>query len=145
MILMTYGNIYVAKIAMGANPNQAVKAVMEAESYPGCSIVLAYSPCIAHGIDMQTMIGEQKKAVDSGHWPLFRFDPRRLEDNKNPLQLDSKAPSIPMKDYMYSEIRYRTLAKSMPQRAEELLKLAQSDVDVRYNVYRQLAELDFSE
>ncbi len=143
MILMTYGNVYVAKIAMGANPNQAVKAFMEAESYPGCSIIIAYSPCIAHGIDMQTQVHEQKKAVDSGHWPLFRFDPRRLAEKLNPLQLDSKAPSIKLEEYIYSEIRYRTLKKSMPERAAELLELAQSDVDTRYNVYRQLAELDF--
>jgi pyruvate-ferredoxin/flavodoxin oxidoreductase len=145
MILMTYGNVYVAKVAMGANPNQAVKAFMEAESYPGCSIIVAYSPCIAHGINMQKQIGEQKKAVDSGHWPLMRFDPRRIQNKQNPLQLDSKAPSIDMKDYMYGEIRYRTLAGSMPERAANLLKLAQSDVTMRYNIYRQLAELDFSE
>jgi len=144
MIMMTYGNVYVAKVAMGANPNQTVKAFQEAESYPGCSIILAYSPCIAHGIDMGLQIHEQKKAVESGHWPLVRFDPRRLEAKQNPMQLDSKEPKISMEEYMYGEIRYRTLKKSMPERAAELLHLAQDDVNLRWNVYRQLAELDFS-
>jgi len=145
MIMMTYGNIFVAKIAMGANPNQAVKAFQEAESYPGCSIILAYSPCIAHGIDMSQQIEEQKKAVDSGHWPLFRFDPRRLEEGLNPLRLDSKDPKITMEEYMYSENRYRTLKKSNPERAEMLLKLAQGDVETRFNLYKQLANLEFGD
>ena len=145
MILMSYGNIYVAKIAMGANQNQAVRAFMEAESYPGCSIIVAYCPCIAHGINMQKQIYAQKKAVDSGHWPLFRFDPRRIDNKQNPLQLDSKAPSIDLKDYMYGEARYKALTRTDPERAAELLDLARKDVKLRYNIYRQLAELDFSE
>ncbi len=143
MIAMTYGNVYVAKVAMGANPNQTVKAFMEAENYPGSSIVIAYSPCIAHGINMTKMIDEQKKAVQSGHWPLMRFDPRRIAEGKNPLQLDSKAPTISMEEYMYGEIRYRALKLARPERAAKLLKLAQSDVSARFEIYKQLAEMNF--
>ncbi|MBN1796253.1 MAG: pyruvate:ferredoxin (flavodoxin) oxidoreductase, partial [Sedimentisphaerales bacterium] len=103
MLAMTYGNIYVAKIAIGANQNQAVKAFAEAESYPGPSLIIAYSHCIAHGINMTMGYQEQQKAVDSGHWPLYRFDPRLKEQGKNPLQLDCKAPSLDLQEYLYGE------------------------------------------
>jgi len=144
MLAMTYGTVYVSKIAMGANPAQTVKAFTEAENYPGSSMIIAYSPCIAHGIDMSKQLEEQKKAVKSGHWPLFRFDPRRIIEGKNPLQLDSAAPSIEMEDYMYSEDRYKALTLSKPERAAELLKQAQKDVTSRYKIYEQLAKMDFN-
>ncbi len=143
MLAMTYGNVYVAKIAMGANPAQTVKAFAEAGSYPGSSIVIAYCPCIAHGIDMQKQLVEQKKAVESGHWPLFRFDPRRVANGENPLQLDSKTPVVSMEEYMYGEIRYKALKYSEPARAQELLELAQKDVSLRFRIYEQLAKMSF--
>lgn len=143
MLAMTYGTVYVAKIALGANQLQTVKAFMEAESYPGSSIILAYSHCIAHGINMSNGFQEQKKAVASGHWPLYRFDPRRIDEGKNPLQLDSKAPSLPLEEYMYGEIRFRTLKQSQPERAQRLLEEAKVDVLGRYHIYQQLAKMDF--
>ncbi len=143
MLAMTYGNIYVAKIAYGADMNQTVKAFAEAESYDGPSILIAYAHCIAHGINMTKSLEQQKRAVDSGHWILYRFDPRRSDEGKNPLQIDSKTPSISMADYIYKEIRYRTLKASMPDRASALLELAQKDVLARYHIYQQLEKLDF--
>jgi len=144
MMAQNYGYVYVAQVAMGANPNQTVKALIEAESYSGPSIVICYTPCIAHGISMSKQLEEQQKAVDSGHWLLYRFDPRRTSRGLNPLQLDSKEPSIPIEDYMYGENRYRVLTKIDPVRAKELAKLAQFDVDRRWNLYKQLSEMDFS-
>ncbi len=141
LLAMTYGNIYVAKVALGANPNQAVKAFIEAEAYPGPSLILAYSQCIAHGINMTTGYEEQKKAVASGHWPLYRFDPRLTEQGKNPLQLESKEPSINFEEYAYGENRYRSLKKSKPEQAAELMKQATRDVSRRYKLMKQLAEL----
>ena len=144
MMAQCYGYVYVAQIAMGANQNQTVKALIEAENYDGPSIVICYSPCIAHGIDMSMQLHEQKKAVDSGHWPLYRFDPRRTVKGLNPLQLDYKEPSIPIEDYIYGEVRYRVLKTTKPERAAELAKLAQYDVDRRWNLYKQLSEIDYS-
>ena len=141
LLAMTYGNIYVAKVAVGANANQTVKAFVEAEAYPGPSLIIAYSHCIAHGIDMTAGYQEQKKAVDCGHWPLYRFDPRLKNQGKNPLQLDSKAPTLDFKEYAYGENRYRVLAKSKPQAAAELLKLAAADAAQRYALMAQLAAL----
>ena len=109
MMAMSYGNVYVAKIAMGANDRQTLNAIIEAESYDGPSIIIAYSQCIAHGINMAKGMEQQKLAVDSGHWPLYRYDPRLVDEGKNPFQLDSKAPSIPLKEYAYNENRYRML------------------------------------
>ena len=144
MMAQGYGYVYVAQIAIGANPNQAVKAIAEAESYDGPSLIICYSPCIAHGIDMSKQLHEQKKAVDSGHWPLYRFDPRRTEQGQNPLKLDYKKPSIPIEEYMYGEVRYRVLKTTMPERAAKLAKLAQFDVDRKWNLYKQLSEMDYS-
>ncbi|MCD6502103.1 pyruvate:ferredoxin (flavodoxin) oxidoreductase, partial [bacterium] len=144
MMAQGYGYVYVAQIAIGANPNQAVKAIAEAESYNGPSLIICYSPCIAHGIDMSKQLHEQKKAVDSGHWPLYRFDPRRTEQGQNPLKLDYKKPSIPIEEYMYGEVRYRVLKTTMPERAAKLAKLAQFDVDRKWNLYKQLSEMDYS-
>ncbi len=143
MMLQSYGYVYVTQVALGANPAQTVKAIMEAESYDGPSLIICYSPCIAHGINMSKQLEEQKKAVDSGHWILYRFDPRREKEGLNPLQIDSKAPSIPVKEYMYGENRYRILKSMDPLRAEELAILAQRDVDRRWNIYREMAEIDY--
>ena len=141
LLAMTYGNIYVAKIAVGANPNQTVKAFVEAEAYPGPSLIMAYAQCIAHGINMTTGYQEQKKAVECGHWPLYRFDPRLKEQGKNPLRLDSKAPTLDLEEYIYGENRYRSLKKSNPEAAAKLLKLAKSDTVHRYALMERLAHL----
>ncbi len=144
MMAQNYGYVYVAQVAMGANPNQTVKAFVEAESYDGPSIVICYSPCVNHGINMSKQLDQQKLAVDSGHWVLYRYDPRRVAEGLNPLQLDSKKPSIPITDYIYSEVRYRSLKAIDPERAAKLAKLAQFDVERRWNFYKQLSEMDFS-
>jgi pyruvate-ferredoxin/flavodoxin oxidoreductase len=141
LLAMTYGNIYVAKIALGANTNQAVKAFIEAEAYPGPSLIIAYAQCINHGIDMTTGYDEQKKAVACGHWPLYRFDPRLKAQGKNPLQLDSKAPTIRFDEYAYNENRYKSLLKSKPEAAEQLMKLANGDAAQRYALMEQLAKI----
>jgi pyruvate-ferredoxin/flavodoxin oxidoreductase len=142
---MTYGNVYVAQIAMGANDAQTLRAFREAESYNGASLIIAYSHCIAHGLpNMNLGFEQQQKAVDSGAWVLYRYDPRRTAEGKNPLQLDSREPKLPIKEYMYNEVRFRTLQQAMPDRAEALLEMAQQDVDARWNTYKQMAEMDYS-
>jgi hypothetical protein len=123
---------------MGANPAQTVKAFAEAEAYPGPSLIIAYSHCINHGFNLTTGYEEQKKAVASGHWPLYRFDPRLKEQGKNPLQLDSKPPTIAFDEYAYGEDRYRSLKQSKPEVAAELMKLANRDA-VTYALMEQLA------
>ncbi len=141
---MSQGTIYVAQVAMGASDNQTVKAFLEAEAYPGPSLIIAYSHCIAHGINMTLGMGEQKLAVDSAAWPLYRYNPTNVVAGKNPLSLDSKAPKIPLKDYVYNETRYSSLAKRDEERAEMLLKLAQEDVLARWRQLEQLAGLSFA-
>jgi len=141
LLAMAYGNIYVAKVAIGASPVQTVKAFVEAESYPGPSLIIAYSHCIAHGIDMTYGYQEQKKAVECGHWPLYRFNPLLKKEGKNPLQLDSKPPTLKLEDYIYGETRYRALQSINPQAAKELLELARSDVTDRYALMEQLSKL----
>ncbi len=141
MIAMSYGNIYVARISLGANPAHALKAMLEAEAYDGPALIIAYSHCIAHGIDMEKGLEEQRKAVNSGHWPLVRFNPDLLKEGKNPLQLDSKEPSISYEEYAYGENRFRSLKKSNPEAAKLLLEKAQKEVNFRYNLYKSLAEL----
>ena len=145
MIAMTYGNIYVAQIAMGSSDAQTVKAILEAESYDGPSLILAYSHCIAHGIDMSNGFVQQKAAVASGFWPLYRFDPRLAEQGTNPLQLDSKDPSIPLEEYAYNETRYKMLTKTNPDAAKRLLELAQSDADNRWKTYQRMAAMQYGE
>ena len=140
---MCYGNVYVAQVAMGASDNQCVRAFVEAESYPGPSLIIAYSHCIAHGINMRTGFDQQKRAVDSGFWPLYRFDPRLAEQGKNPLQLDSKPPKIDLKDYVYNETRYTMLTKSKPEEAQRLFELAQKDVASRWRMYESLAAMSY--
>jgi len=139
MTAMRYGNVYIAQIAMGANDNQTVKAFLEAEAHPGPSLIIAYSQCIAHGIDMAKGMTQQKLAVECGHWPLYRFDPRLADEGKNPFQLDSRDPKIPLQDYIYTEGRYRMLQRSDPEAARVLLKLAQESVTHRWKQYKQLA------
>ncbi len=141
MLAMTYGNIYVASVAMGANFNQAVKAFAEAENYDGPALIMAYSHCIAHGIDMRSGMDQEKKAVQSGRWPLFRFNPALRAQNKNPLALDSGAPVISLEDFMKSEIRFRTLMQSDPENAKKLLKIAEAENAWRLSVYRQIAAM----
>ncbi|HLE38775.1 MAG TPA: pyruvate:ferredoxin (flavodoxin) oxidoreductase [Acidimicrobiia bacterium] len=142
MIAMAYGNVYVAQIAMGANMTQTVKALAEAESYPGPSLVIAYSPCIAHGFDLGKMMGHQKDAAASGFWPLYRYDPRLAASEDHPFTLDSRPPSMPFKEFAATEARFAMLAGSDPDRSEELLKAAQEDIDERRRYYEQLAGLE---
>ncbi len=140
MLAMSYGNIYVARVAMGAKDSQTVKAFLEAESYPGPSLIIAMSHCIAHGIDMRTGLEHQKRAVECGLWPLLRYDPRRAAAGENPLRLDSRPPKIPVEEYAYRQTRFRMLKQSNPEEAERLMRLAQADVDARYKLYQTLAE-----
>jgi len=141
LIAMTYGNIYVAQIAMGASDAQAVRALLEAESYDGPSLVIAYSHCIAQGIDMRKGLEQQKAAVDSGAWILYRYDPRLAAEGKNPLQIDSKPPTISLEQYAYNEARFKMLTKMSPDVAKDLLTKGQKDVLDRQNLYRQMAEM----
>lgn len=134
-----YGNVYVAQVAMGANDTHTVKAFLEAESHDGPSLIIAYSQCIAHGIDMAKGMHQQKLAVESGHWPLYRYVPERAAENKNPFQLDSGDPKIPLKDYIYTEGRYRMLQQSDPEVAKVLLGQAELAVQRRWQQYKQLA------
>ena len=144
LLAVTYGSIYVARIAMGANPAQAIKAFIEAESYNGPSLIVAYSHCIAHGINMTKGMDQQKKAVESGFWPLFRFNPDLIREGRNPLKLDSKAPSIPLEEYVYNENRFRSLKASDPDRARSLLEKAEKEIKRRFKVYEHLAAMDYS-
>jgi pyruvate-ferredoxin/flavodoxin oxidoreductase len=141
MLAMSYGNIYVARVAFGANDAQTIRAFIEAEAYDGPSLILAYSHCIAHGYDLKFGLDQQKAAVDSAYWPLYRFNPQRDEQGLNPFQLDSRPAKIPVKDYMYKEGRFEMLRKSHPDRAAKLLELAQADVEERWAEYAQLAGL----
>ena len=144
MMAMSYGYIYVAQVAMGSNDNQVLKAFLEAEAYDGPSLILAYSPCIAHGFDMSLQHKQQDLAVKSGIWPLYRFNPARATEGKNPLQLDSKAPSVPFKDFAYNEVRFNTLLRSDENRAELLMKSAQKSINDRWSLYEQMAKMDYS-
>jgi pyruvate-ferredoxin/flavodoxin oxidoreductase len=141
LLAMTYGGIYIARVAMGASDAQTVRAFREAEAYDGPSLIIAYSHCIAHGFDLRHGMDQQKAAVLSGHWPLFRYNPLLAREGKNPLQLDSKAPSLPLKSYAYNETRYTMLAHSDPAAARRLLELAQNDVATRWRMYEQLAAM----
>jgi pyruvate-ferredoxin/flavodoxin oxidoreductase len=144
LMAITYGSAYVAQVAMGGNDSQTIKAFREAEAYEGPSLIIAYSHCIAHGYDMRYGMNQQKAAVLSGHWPLFRYNPDLLKEGKHPLELDSKAPSLPLKKYAYNETRYTMLAHSDPGRAKELLALAQEDVLARWRFYEHLAAMPVS-
>ena len=136
---MSYGHVYVAQVAIGANPAQALKAISEANAYKGPSLIIAYSHCIEHGYNLRYGVEQQCLAVDSGYWPLYRFDPRRRENGENPLQLDAVEAKIPLKDYLKRENRFAVLGKTNPQHAEELATLAQQQVQGRIQFYRHLA------
>jgi pyruvate-ferredoxin/flavodoxin oxidoreductase len=136
---IAYGNVYVAKVAMGADPQQTLQAFREAEAYDGPSLVIGYSQCIAHGIDMRLGMDQQYRAVASGHWPLVRYDPVLRAAGHNPFLLDSHRPRIPLADYVYRELRYRSLANADPVEAERLLGLAEQAIEQRWNVYEEMA------
>ena len=141
-IAMTYGYVYVAQVAMGADMNQCIKAFSEAESYHGPSIILAYAPCINHGIKGGMGISqvEEKKAVAAGYWNNFRFDPRRADEGQNPFQLDSKAPTASYRDFIMGEVRYNSLLRSFPERAEKLFANAEKYAEERYEKLKKMAE-----
>jgi pyruvate-ferredoxin/flavodoxin oxidoreductase len=142
---MMNGDVYVAQVALGADDTQTITAMREAESYDGTSIVIAYSTCIAHGINMEKGMNHMDKAVQSGHWPLYRFDPRRAEDGDNPLQLDSNEPQIDIEEFMYSENRFRMLKQSKPERAKRFLEEARRDVQNKWELYETLANRSTNE
>ncbi|MCX7001182.1 MAG: pyruvate:ferredoxin (flavodoxin) oxidoreductase [Candidatus Sumerlaeota bacterium] len=142
MLAMTYGNVYVAQVAFGANPAQTVRAFAEADTYNGPSLIIAYSHCIAHGIDMTRGFENQKRAVQCGFWPLYRFNPDLFKEDKNPLQLDSKDATISFKDFASAEIRFRTLKQSNPERFAMLMEQAERLVAQRFNLYKNLAQLN---
>ena len=141
MIAMTYGNIYVARVAMGASDNQTVRAIMEAEAYDGPSLIIAYSHCIAHGFNLTEGMSHQKEAVECGAWPLFRYNPDLARDGKNPLKLDSKPPKIKYADYAMKETRFKMLTKSHPDRARNLMDEGNLEIGTRWHLYEQLAAM----
>ena len=141
MIAATYGYVYVAQVSMGANMNQTLKALKEAESYNGPSLVIAYAPCVNHGLrtGMGTSVKQEKKAVDTGYWHLYRFDPRLTDEGKNPFVLDSKEPTAPFMDFINSEVRYTSLRLAFPDSADELFAAAEANSKARYEVYKRMA------
>jgi pyruvate-ferredoxin/flavodoxin oxidoreductase len=141
MMAMMYGHVYVAGVAFGARDMQTVTAFREAESYPGPSLLIAYSPCIAHGYDLSLGAEQQKKVVDSGVWPLFRWDPRRVPEGKPPLVLDSGPPKISPREYMRNETRFRMVERRDPERFRRLMALAEQMAVRRVAVYQHLANL----
>ena len=141
MMAMSYGNVYVARVSLGANDAQVVKAFQEAEAYPGASLIIAYAHCIAHGFDLKMGLEHQKAAVNSGAWILMRYNPMLAAEGKNPLVLDSKEPSLPLKDYIYSETRYKMLTLSNPAEAAKLLAEAEADIKTKWRLYKHLAAM----
>lgn len=139
LMAMTYGNVYIASVAMGARDEHTLKAFLEAEAYQGPSLIMAYSHCIAHGINMTTAMSHQKALVDSGRWLLYRYNPDLMEEGKNPLQIDMRSPKFPVEKSMYEENRFKMLTKSKPEEAKHLLEGAQQDVDTRWQMYQYLA------
>jgi pyruvate-ferredoxin/flavodoxin oxidoreductase len=143
LIAMSYGYVYVARVAMGANDQQTLRALLEAESYDGPSIIIAYSPCIAHGYDMAKSLEQAKLAVQSGHWPMYRYDPRLAAQGQNPLIIESKEPSISISQYAYNETRYKMLTQLDEARAEQLMQEAQHDAKSRWTLYQQMAAMHY--
>ena len=139
LIAMSYGNVYVAHVAMGAKDEHTLRSFLEAEAYDGPSLIIAYSHCIAHGIEMETGMKNQKAAVESGQWLLYRYNPDRAAQGENPLMLDSRPAKIPVKEYMDMENRFKMLNFSKPDVAKELAELAQVDVDQRWAFYEYMA------
>jgi pyruvate-ferredoxin/flavodoxin oxidoreductase len=142
LMAMTYGNVYVASVAMGAKNEHTLRAFLEAEAYDGPSLIIAYSHCIAHGINMAQGMDQQKRAVDSGRWLLYRYDPRRSAQGENPLSLDCRPPKLPLEQAIYSENRFKMLLRSQPEAAKTLLAQAQADVATRWHLYEYLAARD---
>ncbi len=145
LLAMDYGNVYVAHVAYAGKDTQTLNAFLEAEAHNGPSIIIAYAPCIAHGVDLSNNHRQQNLAVKSGHWPLFRFDPSKIAAGKNPMHLDSAEPSIPYRDFVSTETRFSMLWQSNPEAAEAFLKQAQQDVKNRYHYYKQLSELEWNQ
>jgi pyruvate-ferredoxin/flavodoxin oxidoreductase len=145
LMAIAYGYVYVARVAMGFSDQHTLKSFIEAESYDGPSIIIAYSHCISHGIDMAKGLDQQKLAVQCGLWPLYRYDPRLATEGKNPLLIDYKEPTIPVDQYMYNETRFRMLVQSDETRAEALLKLSRQDAKARWNFYSQMAAMHYSD
>ncbi len=145
MLAMDYENVYVAHVAYGAKDVQTLRAFLEAEAHEGPSIIIAYSPCIAHGVDLSNNHRQQNLAVKCGHWPLFRFDPKRIAQGQNPLHLDSAEPSLPYREFVQSETRFSMLWQTHPEAAERFLQQAQQDVHQRYQYYKQLSELNWND
>ncbi|MEL7603575.1 MAG: pyruvate:ferredoxin (flavodoxin) oxidoreductase, partial [Bacillota bacterium] len=141
MMAMSYGYVYVAKVSMGANPAQLMKAVTEAEAYKGPSIIIAYAPCINHGINMGKSQAEAKKAVESGYWPLYRYNPDLAADGKNPFSLDSKDPKVPYEDFILGEVRYASLKKQFPEEASRLFEKAEKEAAGKIDYYKKLSEM----
>jgi pyruvate-ferredoxin/flavodoxin oxidoreductase len=142
MLAVAYGNVYVAQVAMGANPNQTLKAFLDAESYDGPSLILAYSQCIAHGINMTHGMTHQKSVVQTGLWPLYRYDPRLAHTGEHPFHLDSRKPTIPFAEFAQQEARFAMVVRSDPQNAERLAALAQKDIDDQWHYYEQMAGVE---
>jgi pyruvate-ferredoxin/flavodoxin oxidoreductase len=141
MMAMSYGSVYVAKIAFGADQSQTIKAFREADEFEGTSLIVAYAHCIGQGYDLVHGTEQQKLAVQTGYWPLLRYDPRLAKSGKNPLQLDSGSPSIPLENYIYNETRYRVLLYSNPAAAEELLNKAKDELTKKWNWYKHWAAM----
>jgi pyruvate-ferredoxin/flavodoxin oxidoreductase len=139
---IAYGNVYVAQVAMGANPQQTLQAFREAEAWDGPSLILAYSHCIAHGYDLRKGLSQQDKAVASGYWPLLRYDPAMRDIGEAPFRLDSPRPTLPFKDYAYNELRYSALAASRPDDAAMLLTQAQEAIRDKYRSYEEFAQME---
>jgi pyruvate-ferredoxin/flavodoxin oxidoreductase len=140
VMAMSYGYVYVASVAMGANKNQFMRALVGAESYQGPSIIIAYSPCINHGIDMGQSQNEEQRAVESGYWTLYRYDPRLKEEGKNPFILDSKEPKGDFKEFLMGEVRYSSLKRTFPENAEKLFQKAEVDMKEKFETYKRMAD-----
>jgi len=144
LIAMAYGYVYVARVAMGFSDQQTLRTFLEAEAYDGPSLIIAYSHCINHGYDMARGLEQQKLAVTSGAYPVYRFDPRLVDQGKNPLTIDAKEPTTRLEDYVYNETRYRMLLQSDEERAEKLLDLAKKDIKSRWTLYQQMAAMHYN-
>ena len=144
LIAMSYGSVYVGRVAMGANDAHTVKTFLEAEAYDGPSLIIAYSHCISHGIEMDHGLEQQKKAVDSGHWILMRYNPALQAEGKNPLSIDCKAPTLPLADYIYNEVRYKSLRTADPATAAALLAEEEAELKLKWRYYQHLAAMDYS-
>jgi len=139
LMAITYGYVYVASVCMGASKSQLLKALIEAENYQGPSLIIAYAPCINHGINMSQSQEEEKIAVETGYWPLYRYNPGRKEDGENPFILDSQEPSGEFRSFLMGEVRYSSLTRTFPENAEELFQKAEKDMKERYNFYKSMA------